>query len=61
MTCIGNIGPSFFENAGFKLADFNMLSKFTMSLLMIIGRLELFTIIGVPGQSPVIVTRMVTN
>lgn len=45
MTCIGNIGPSFFENAGFKLADFNMLSKFTMSLLMIIGRLELFTII----------------
>lgn len=45
MTCIGNIGPSFFEDAGFSLSDFNILSKFTMSLLMIMGRLELFTII----------------
>lgn len=46
MTCINNVGPGFgMVGPAGNFADFSVLSKLTLSLIMIIGRLEIFPVL----------------
>ena len=45
-TCLGNVGPGFSKvGPVMNFSIFSNFSKFVLSILMLIGRLELFTII----------------
>ena len=46
LTCIGNVGPGFnLVGPAFNFSGYNALSKCTMSMVMLIGRLEIFPIL----------------
>ena len=45
VTCINNVGPGLGEEAYSSMADFNIVSKITLTITMLIGRLEVYPIL----------------